>query len=119
MAMAARLASRGATVTATPSTAPIAAGCRRGTCSATSASIPTRRCTPTSTRGSRGSWARVNAQTQDVGYGPYPGMIGADPAATAQDDDYEYRRSRTPVPEFVAEAVEIHLAKVYDQEVLA
>ena len=49
--------------------------------------------------------------------GPYPGMIGADPAATAQDDDYEYRRSRTPVPEFVAEAVEIHLAKVYDQEV--
>jgi hypothetical protein len=59
----------------------------------------------------------VNTQTQDVGYGPYPGMIGADPAATAQDDDYELRRSRTPVPEFVAEAVEIHLGKVYDQEV--
>jgi hypothetical protein len=59
----------------------------------------------------------VNTQTQDVGYGPYPRMIGADPAATAQDDDYELRRSRTPVPEFVAEAVEIHLGKVYDQEV--
>jgi hypothetical protein len=59
----------------------------------------------------------VDAQTSDVGYGPYPGMLGADPAATAQDDDYELRRSRTPVPEFVAEAVEIHLSKVYDQEV--
>jgi hypothetical protein len=52
-----------------------------------------------------------------VGYGPLPGMLGADAAATAQDDDYELRRSRTPVPEFVAEAVETHLAKVYDQEV--
>ena len=40
------------------------------------------------------------------------------PAATAMDDDYELRRARTPVPEFVAEAVEIHLAKVYDQEVV-
>jgi hypothetical protein len=69
-------------------------------------------------QGFAGFLGSVNAQTQDVGYGPYPGMIGADPAATAQDDDYEYRRSRTPVPEFVAEAVEIHLAKVYDQEVL-
>jgi hypothetical protein len=49
--------------------------------------------------------------------GPFPGMTGADPAATAMDDDYELRRARTPVPEFVAEAVEIHLAKVYDQEV--
>ncbi len=59
----------------------------------------------------------INTQTQDVGYGPYPGMIGADPAANAQDDDYELRRSRTPVPEFVAEAVEMHLGKIYDQEV--
>ena len=50
-------------------------------------------------------------------YGPFPGMLGADSAATAQDDDYELRRARTPVPEFVAEAVEIHLGKVYDQEV--
>ena len=44
-------------------------------------------------------------------------MLGADAAATAMDDDYELRRARTPVPEFVAEAIEIHLAKVYDQEV--
>jgi hypothetical protein len=49
--------------------------------------------------------------------GPFAGMVGADSGATAQDDDYELRRARTPVPEFVAEAVEIHLAKVYDQEV--
>jgi hypothetical protein len=52
-----------------------------------------------------------------TGIGPWPGMLGADPAATAQDDDYELRRARTPVPEFVAEAVEIHLGKVYAQEV--
>ena len=70
-------------------------------------------------QGFAGFLGSVNAQTQDVGYGPYPGMIGADPAATAQDDDYEYRRGRTPIPEFVAEAVEIHMAKVYDQEVVA
>lgn len=59
----------------------------------------------------------MGAQMQNTGYGPYPGMIGADPGATAQDDDYEYRRSRTPIPEFVAESVEIHLGKVFDQEV--
>ncbi len=63
------------------------------------------------------SGTAMSAQTQDVGYGTYPGMIGADPGATAQDDDYEYRRSRTPIPEFVAEAIEIHLGKIYDQEV--
>lgn len=68
-------------------------------------------------QGFAGFLGSVDGETQDVGYGPYPGMIGADPAATAQDDDYEYRRSRTPVPEFVAEAVEFHLSKVYDQEV--
>ena len=72
---------------------------------------------PKSTRGSPGSLGTVDAQSQDVGYGPYPGMLGADPAATAMDDDYELRRAGHPVPEFVAEAVEIHLAKVYDQEV--
>ena len=68
-------------------------------------------------QGFAGFLGMVNGQTQDVGYGPSPGMIGADPASTVQDDDYELRRSRTPVPEFVAEAVEIHLSKVYDQEV--
>jgi len=68
-------------------------------------------------QGFAGFLGMANAQTADTGYGPYPGMIGADPAATAQDDDYELRRARTPVPEFVAEAVEIHLSKVYDQEV--
>jgi hypothetical protein len=72
---------------------------------------------PTVYQGFAGFMGMVNTQTQDVGYGPYPGMLGADPAATAQDDDYELRRSRTPVPEFVAEAVEIHLGKVYAQEV--
>ena len=68
-------------------------------------------------QGFAGFLGSVNVQAPDVSYGPYPGMLGADPAATAQDDDYEYRRSRTPIPEFVAEAAGIHLAKVYDQEV--
>jgi hypothetical protein len=73
---------------------------------------------PTSYQGFAGFVTSPTAETQNLGYGPYPGQLGADPAATAQDDDYEYRRSRTPVPEFVAEAVEYHLAKVYDQEVI-
>ncbi len=64
-----------------------------------------------------GGLAATSGETQNLGFGPYPGMLGADSAATAQDDDYELRRARTPVPEFVAEAVEIHLSKVYDQEV--
>lgn len=51
------------------------------------------------------------------GIGPLPGQSGADPGATAHDDDYEMRRARTPVPEFVREAIEIHLGKIYDQEI--
>ena len=49
--------------------------------------------------------------------GPFPGQQGADPTATAQDDDYEYRRSRTTPPDFVNEVVSIHTGKIYDQEV--
>jgi len=59
----------------------------------------------------------LDETTTGGSWGPWPGMLGADPAATEQDDDYEMRRSRTPVPEFVEEAVEIHLGKVYAQEV--
>lgn len=69
-------------------------------------------------QGFGGFAATVTDDSIAVGAGPYPGQIGADPAATAMDDDYELRRARTPVPEFVAEAVEIHLAKVFDQEVM-
>ncbi len=43
--------------------------------------------------------------------------VGAAPGATAQDDDYEMRRSRTTPPEFVSEAIAIHLAKIFDQEI--
>lgn len=49
--------------------------------------------------------------------GPFPGMLGADPAAIAQDDIYELRRARTPVPEWVGDACGTHLAKIYDQEI--
>jgi hypothetical protein len=67
--------------------------------------------------GFTGRLTSLGGEPQNLSYGPYPGMLGADPAAIAQDDDYELRRARTPVPEFVAEAVEIHLSKVFDQEV--
>jgi hypothetical protein len=42
---------------------------------------------------------------------------GADPAASATDDDYELRRARTPVPTFLAEAIETHLSRIYAREV--
>ncbi len=42
---------------------------------------------------------------------------GSDQANQATDDDYELRRARTPVPTFVAEAVEAHLARIYSREV--
>jgi hypothetical protein len=67
--------------------------------------------------GFAGGLDAVSGAPDSVGFGPYPGMLGADPSATAQDDDYELRRARTPVPEFVAESVELHLSKVYGQEV--
>jgi hypothetical protein len=35
----------------------------------------------------------------------------------ATDDDYELRRARTPVPTFVAEAVETQLSRIYSREV--
>ena len=72
---------------------------------------------PTVYQGYSSGMGMIDSQTQDLGMGPYPGMLGSDPASTSQDDDYELRRSRTPVPEWVGEAVEIHLSKIYDQEV--
>jgi hypothetical protein len=67
--------------------------------------------------GGVGSFAEPQVPTPSGYSGGWPGQLGADPGAMAIDDDYELRRARTPIPEFVAEAVEIHLAKVYDQEV--
>ncbi len=43
--------------------------------------------------------------------------LGLDPATLATDDDYELRRARTPVPTFVAEAIETHLSRIYAREV--
>jgi hypothetical protein len=68
-------------------------------------------------QGFGGFLAQVDVNSVTTGQGPYPGQLGADAAATAMDSDYELRRARTPVPEFVAEASEIHIGKVYDQEV--
>ena len=53
----------------------------------------------------------------DATYGPFPGMIGADAAATAADDAYEARRSRTPVPSFTKEVVGIWGGKIFDQDI--
>ena len=44
--------------------------------------------------------------------------VGGDgPAPPTTDDDYELRRARTPVPTFVAEAVQTHLARIFSREV--
>ncbi len=67
--------------------------------------------------GFAGGLANITGELPNVGFGPYPGMLGADPAATAADDEYELRRARTPVPGFVAHVVGVHLSKLYDQEV--
>lgn len=56
----------------------------------------------------------------DASTGPFAAFgvgFGSDPAGLATDDDYELRRARTPVPTFVAEAIETHLARVYAREV--
>ncbi len=49
--------------------------------------------------------------------GPDRFAVGNDPAASATDDDYELRRARTPVPTFVAEAIDTHLSRIYAREV--
>ena len=54
----------------------------------------------------------------DANYAVQTGRpAGTDQANQATDDDYELRRARTPVPTFVAEAVEAHLARIYSREV--
>jgi hypothetical protein len=61
-----------------------------------------------------------NAGSDSFGIGQsgiYPGMVGADAGATANDDTYETRRSKTPCPGFVREVIGIWLGKVYDQEI--
>ena len=47
----------------------------------------------------------------------FPGGSYPDPAFLASDDDYELRRARTPVPTFVCESLETHLARIYAREV--
>lgn len=46
-----------------------------------------------------------------------PDMVGADAAARAWEDDFQYRRARTPVPAFVEYAADSHLSKLYAHEV--
>jgi hypothetical protein len=64
---------------------------------------------------------RHKREYPDVRDARYPTSTGSppgtDPYASARDDDYELRLARTPVPTFVAEAVEIHLARIYAREV--
>lgn len=51
-----------------------------------------------------------------VGLQPFEG-VGESSAELATDDDYELRRARTPVPTFLAEAIETHLSRIYAREV--
>ncbi len=54
----------------------------------------------------------------DSSFGTQTGRPGGtDMAAQSTDDDYELRRARTPVPSFVSECVETHLARIYSREV--
>src|SRR4051812_36388136 len=54
----------------------------------------------------------------DASYSPQAGRpAGSDQASQATDDDFELRRARTPVPTFVSESVEAHLARIYSREV--
>lgn len=51
---------------------------------------------------------------------PYASMgppAYADQATAANDDSYELRRSRTPIPTFVSECINIHLSKIQKREV--
>ena len=43
--------------------------------------------------------------------------VGTDQAQFAADSDYELRRARTPVPTFVAEAVDTYCSKIYSSEI--
>lgn len=42
----------------------------------------------------------------------------SDPTAYASFDDYEMRRARTPVPTFMADAIDGDLAMIYDREIV-
>ncbi len=59
---------------------------------------------PTVYQGYAGFLGSVNGQTQDVGYGPYPGMLGADPArrlktmTTSTDEAGHRSPSSSPRP---------------------
>lgn len=54
---------------------------------------------------------------RDAGSLPAYGQSDASASPQTTDDDYELRRARTPVPTFVAEAVQTHLARIYSREV--
>lgn len=72
---------------------------------------------PTLTQGFTAAAMGENANASGTGIGVLPGQIGADAGATAQDDEFELRRSRTPVRSFMAHCIAVHLSKLYDQEV--
>lgn len=42
---------------------------------------------------------------------------GSDPNARAWEDEFQYRRARTPIPAFVEYAADAHLSKLYAREV--
>ncbi len=57
--------------------------------------------------------------TLSLGLEPFSKVDGQslDSGALATDDDYELRRARTPVPTFLAEAIETHLSRIFAREI--
>ena len=99
-----RIRSKRAHVTEMPSTGPTAAGSPSATSSVTSANTPTRSDTPTSSKGTAVALAVGETSASSVSLGPWPGMLGADPGATAQDDDYELGGAAHRCPSLSASA---------------
>jgi hypothetical protein len=53
----------------------------------------------------------------DASYAGMGGYQGSDPTVRSTDDDFELRRARTPIPTFVAEAIDTHLGVIYSKEI--
>jgi hypothetical protein len=49
--------------------------------------------------------------------GQFPGALGSDRHALTTNDSYEFRRARTPVIRFMAQAIDLHLSRIYSREV--
>jgi hypothetical protein len=49
--------------------------------------------------------------------GRYRNLPGNDPGYIADDDDYEYRRALTPVPDVLRQTIDKHLARIFSRSI--